>query len=112
MGLSMSRLNMWQRLGIVASILWVIGSGVWENHVYQQRHSAAVEQFIRACKQGYPELSATECYVRGLAEVREPNMIRHEFWFNAFVPIFLGWLSAYPLIWVTRWVLAGRQISN
>jgi hypothetical protein len=113
----MNRMNMWQRLGVVASILWIVGSLFWENHVYQERYDAAISASVREhenfCHEKYG-LDGLRCYIQGVnfPEIRKPSRIRPEFWFNAFAPIFAGWLSAYPIIWTARCVLAGQKAGQ
>ncbi len=109
--LTSPQLNMWQRLGVVASVLWVGLSLVWDHHIYEKLSSDSLDVAIRACET-LNNINAAECYVRDLVEFRKPGVFRVEFLLNAIVPIASGWALAYLLIWIARWVLAGRKVSN
>ena len=102
---------MWQRLGVIASVLWIFGAVIWEDRIYERRHAAAFNSAIRACQERTGR-TAINCYIAGEDEVEDPPRIRTQFWSNALLPILFGWLLAYPLIWIVRWVLAGRENSN
>lgn len=103
----MHRLNRWQRLGIVASILWVMGAGF-----YSLENSA--EQAV-----AFAQAVSNSCH-----ETNDPNVdcaaeFDDAFHSNdsntwplaamvAFLPIPFAWLFAYVAIWTTRWIRAGR----
>lgn len=39
-------LNMWQRLGIIGSVLWALGAGVWQNMVDSDRaYAISIPQY-------------------------------------------------------------------
>lgn len=109
--LLMGRLNMWQRLGVAASVLWVVVSVIRDYYIYKRLYSTALDLAFRACEveTGFSDVG---CYVRGLIDFREPSIFRLQFLLNALVPVACGWSLAYLLIWIARWILAGRKISN
>ena len=111
------RLNLWQRLGIVISVLWIAGAAGFEYLHYRKQYDLEFAAFIKREGEMCREIHNVDhigCYIRGLTSEFDPSgfHLRRDFWSNAFVPIVLGWLAAYPLIFVARWVFAGRKRSN
>ena len=100
------RLNIWQRAGVVASVLWAVGGGL-----YQRSHDlneAAKAAFAPCDMDKFTDVNA----FRHCGEADYASLIKDE-WMNAAVvalaPILLAWLLAYVAIWVSRWVWAGRR---
>jgi hypothetical protein len=43
------RLNGWQRIGIVLSVLWIIGAGLWANYQSIQQRTQSLEFLFQTC---------------------------------------------------------------
>jgi hypothetical protein len=44
------RLNGWQRIGIVASVVWAIGAPIYIDSAAEQTASAAFSRYYEACR--------------------------------------------------------------
>jgi hypothetical protein len=87
------RLNGWQRIGIVASVIWAIGAPIYlglcrdvPSNDPQQCFQTASRHFNAVTR--YPLFSANGAVA-------------------ALVPVGLGWLFAYALVYLVRWIRAG-----
>lgn len=99
------RLNVWQRLGVVASILWMLGGGVWQ----RARYAAMALVHYRMTRDECAG-SAGDCLQA--ANVAADQVLK-ESWPDvasfALTPVILAWALAYVTVWTGRWVLAGRR---
>ena len=108
------RLNLWQRLGVVASVAWVLGAMTYEYVHYRTQYElareASISGDIETCREQFG-LGPTDCYLKGQIHSFEPPEmgVRRQFWYNAILPLLLGWLAVIPLSWIANWVLAGRR---
>ncbi|UDL87016.1 hypothetical protein LGH82_17510 [Mesorhizobium sp. PAMC28654] len=115
------KLNMWYRLGIVISVLWILGDGLWVRTSDIGKASSVAEFTAKVC------IEAEDA--RYEATKKEPDLLKCEAeadkdfrlylegsWGNvaigAFGPLLLGWLAVFIVLWVTRWMLAGRKVSG
>jgi hypothetical protein len=103
------RLNGWQRIGIVLSVVWVIGGGLWGNAIAIRDGGATAETEFGLCldkpNHNYDACSQTfaKDYAKGVAG----------HWYAAafigLVPIPIAWLLVYGLIALVRWIRRGFQ---
>ena len=112
----MRKLNIWHRLGIVASVLWFVGGGIWQRTSDVARASDMMGFTYRTCTES-AALKNIYNFTPCMDEAtKQFELFLEGSWgnvaFMAIVPIALGWLGAYFILWVTRWVLAGRENSN
>jgi hypothetical protein len=107
-------MNFWQRLGIVCSVIWILGGGFWELSDRSNAAVKAAELSYDICtdtKRGseHPELCSNEMS-------KTLVIWRDGIWGDvaifAFGPIPLAWLLVYFSLWVVRWVMAGRKSST
>ena len=114
----MNRLNGWQRIGALLSVLWclvIAGFTATAYYKYSQERSldAASQAAIDQCREGQPKgLSRKEvekaCGIslsEFMGKAEKPSVL-------AFValmglPIAAGWLLVYIVVWATKWVRAG-----
>jgi hypothetical protein len=92
------RLNGWQRIGILLSVVWAIGGTIWvvisesESDTSYAIYDSCVSKpnaDPRACDQAFATEQAREVR-RGLVFV--------------FAPIPIAWLVAYALVALVRWI--------
>jgi hypothetical protein len=106
------RLNGWQRIGIVASVIWAIAGPLY---LRQLALDSAVEQsgFVhRVCRNGPTDPAI--CLARSeqaFDEAIQGDLMAHVGWgpwaAKAFIPVLVGWLLVYALVYLVRWVRAG-----
>ena len=106
------KLNVWQRAGIVASILWALGAGGYLRYQDGDRAYRFMASMYAACVGD--DLSSAEARCSGDMQKNFALALEGS-WENAaffaFVPPVLAWLLAYICIWIGRWVWAGRKVS-
>jgi hypothetical protein len=95
------RLNGWQRIGIVLTVLWAIGSTIWEvssiieSDTSYDSYDSCVSKpnaDLRVCNQAFETEQFKEVR-RGLVFV--------------LLPIPIAWLIAYALVALVRWIRRG-----
>ena len=101
------RLNDWQRIGIAASIIWAIGAPMYLDHAARDEASAAFLRYYKACRD-VPSICSEQ------ASRQKDTVPRYRFLTDkanvalvVLPPIVLGWLIAYALVYLRRWVGAG-----
>jgi hypothetical protein len=107
------RLKVWHRLGIVLSVAWVLGGGGWQATQMSRFAAEQGELTYSLCYSG-PHPSSPEV-VCELQAQRTRDAYRQGLWTDVavrtFLPLALAWAAVFLAIWVTRWVLAGRERS-
>jgi hypothetical protein len=98
------RLNIWQRLGVVASVLWAIGG-----YLSEMMRAEALASHV-----AFDPCTAGPTWLPNCGNATYTAMM-HDAWQNGLavglIPIPLGWLAAYIVVWTTRWVWAGRKTA-
>jgi formylglycine-generating enzyme required for sulfatase activity len=97
----------WRRVGIVASIVWILGAGIYTLKVQGDVDSNFVSQKTQSCIDAYnfKEPVYEECLKQGYDTVMErlPSE-RIEAAFVAFVPVLLAWGFIYLVLFLVRWI--------
>ena len=110
------RLNLWQRLGVIASAIWILVQGVlawrWMSYnaaVFHDCTSAsmrlAAEDLAPSPPVSLPIYAPISCWTHNL-----PNIWRFEGAAITEIAVEVAgvWLLAYAANWAARWVWAGR----
>ena len=100
------RLNGWQRIGVVASVLWAIGGAYWGNNIRLHEGDWVLENYS-ACLHA-PHSDWAECEKK--LDKDWPAAISGRGLYAAFVglvPIPLGWLMVYGIVALARWIRTG-----
>jgi hypothetical protein len=105
------RIGGWHRLGIVLSIVWAIGGGLYRINE-DSRHAEEMEKLtVRICidkKTSKSDFEFAPCYAKGVEVWRLLlRNSREDIAIFALGPIPLGWAFAYVVIVIWRWVRAG-----
>ena len=103
------RLNGWQRIGIVASVIWAIGAPIYLDTAAQRDAMEQFDQTHKACLDN-PRNDFDVCFRRASAaadSVPRYPLLSANGVFVALVPVALGWLVACALVYVGRWIRAG-----
>jgi hypothetical protein len=107
------RLNGWQRIGIVASVIWAIGAPIYLDDGAVKHAHELFAQSYEHCRD-IPTNDPERCFQQASRlydtvprySLTTPEQ-RVNFALAAFVPIVLAWLIAYALIYLVRWIRAG-----
>jgi len=105
-----AKLNGWKRLGIIASVAWILASFVCTLVVVDDALKATASGFTLRCEE------APDGSLRGSAKCDALSTeylakTEYEPWIEAtvvaFVPVPLGWGFAYVVLFLVRWVKRG-----
>jgi hypothetical protein len=115
------RLNGLQRIGVVGSILWAIGAPIYMDDIAEKKALATFSWVYKLCRDmqdariasGLPIDHSRDCLKE--AEVMSDSEPRYNLTpkggvnviLVVFIPILLGWLAAYALVALGRWIRAG-----
>jgi hypothetical protein len=104
------KLNMWQRLGIVASMLWIAGCVLSERYYDLNKAQEMKTSAYSICiSYGHTSLN---CEERAVALYNHFNQTVQDHLGPTIAiilaPLILAWLLAYVGVWLSRWVWAGR----
>lgn len=101
------RVNGWQRIGVVLSVLWVIGAAIYVRSAQVQNAYSLFQMEFSACLN---EQGATieECSNKvSLQHAMDVTANWPDVAFFAFAPVIAGWLVAYVALKTFRWVNLG-----
>ncbi len=106
----MMRLNGWQRIGVVASIVWLLyGAYVGNEHGLHQGDWA--RDVYQACVDE-PRANHEDCSQQFDRNWRSATQYHWEYAaLYGLVPIPFGWLSVYSLLFLSRWIRSGFRPS-
>ena len=117
----MKRLNGWQRIGIILSVIWIIGGGfLIHGTVKDELQRDADWQWGVVAKLSSPDQLAVKAgdYSKmsdsGRLMVKASIGSEVNTWTAVwiFVPLLLAWLLVYGLVGLTRWVGAGFRKAS
>jgi hypothetical protein len=111
----MARLSGWKRIGIIASVVWILGAGVQTYRSQIDILSNSIASIHVACDSDLAGKTGdawttgfNECNKRANDSLAEANT---NAWFGAaivaFIPVPLGWGFAYLILFLVRWVRRG-----
>ena len=116
------RLNGWQRIGIVASVCWLIGGGLWINaRVLDTRTSSIEEEYNRclAARSIQPDGTIPRDTDWGpcISKFKDDYLLAadghlYETAVYTLIPIPIVWALVYGLIALRRWIRVGVTPSR
>ena len=105
------QLSGWQRIGVVISILWIIGGGLLGNNIGIHEGDYVVQE-LQICEEAH-NADLKMCYQK--FDKDWPAAISNH-WIDAvffgLVPIPLGWLTVYGIVALLRWIRAGFKVTT
>jgi hypothetical protein len=105
-------LNGWQRIGIVVSIVWVIGGFLWGNYVSIEQNAQPAVEHYQTCLSLHSD-KKPDCAQRFGTEYEEA--IKYH-WLEAatfaLVPIPVAWLLIWALVAIVRWIGHGFKMRR
>lgn len=103
------RLNGWQRIGLVISVLWLLLIGMWAAIECVQKGEQAY-YFFETTKINLPVVNESKRLLTD-EEVRGYRIERHfrpeRLIITMFISIALFWILVYVGVYVVRWIVAG-----
>ena len=101
------RVNGWQRIGVVLSVLWAIGAAIYvrsaqvknADSLFQMEFSACLNERIATIKACSDKVS--------LQNAMDATAYWPDVAFFAFAPVIAGWLMAFITLKIFRWVKVG-----
>lgn len=117
------RLNVWMRLAIVATVLWLIGGTIGFHMQTMNQRNEFAGHLYKFCIDGFDRLqeqypgtdysknreecmkNMTDYYA---SETPPLGVLKGSFLGTAIIAL-LAWVLGGIVCWVTRWVLRGRQ---
>lgn len=103
-------MNGWKRVGIIASVIWVLGAGICTVTVVDNALVKTASGFTLRCEE------APDGSLRGSAKCDELSTdylaeTRNEPWIEAaivaFVPVPMGWGITYLVLFLAGWIKRG-----
>ena len=95
------RLNGWQRIGIVLSVVWIIVGS------YLAYGTIEAQLGLQEICADYPEANLGFCSTSSVQRRGSPTILWIEAGISILAPILIAWLMAYALIYLARWIRAG-----
>jgi hypothetical protein len=113
------RLNGWQKIGVVVSVCWFIGGGLWINGIVMDELGAPAVAEHRRClaaRSIQPDGMIPKDTDWGPCSERftgafSAAVAGHWYYAVAYtlIPIPIVWLIVYALVGLTRWIRAGFE---
>jgi hypothetical protein len=102
------KLNRWQRIGVVLSVLWMLGGAAYERKSQVDTATSSAQLTYKMCLDigGEQIAKCSEEFAKNYAEFLKPYWI--DVALRAFAPVLLGWLLVFIIIRVYRWIKAGE----
>jgi hypothetical protein len=109
-----------KRLGIIASVLWVVAGGIWNVESVEKARRDRVSNSYFSCTQTADVLHQSEepcekamkAGFDALYSSSSRNDQLTEVLIGTLVPLVLAWLLAYVLTWLGKWVFAGFRSAK
>jgi hypothetical protein len=108
------KLNGWQRIAIVVSVSWFLGSFVFLSHEQDQSWRDSIALTVDSCNTRYlqpPNSADLKGYQACLDRETPPYPTLARTWPDILVvgliPIPLGWGFAYLVLFIVRWIRKG-----
>jgi hypothetical protein len=117
---TMRRLNGWKRIGIVASVAWILGAGIYTYNSEIDEASRFIVSTHVACDAGLKGRTG-DAWTAGFDECNKQadhslalasTNARLEAALVAFVPVPFAWGAAYLLLFLVRWIGKGFVASS
>lgn len=115
----MKRLNGWQRIGIILTIAWIIGGGLWLHGRNVEYAIKPRVDYMHMCGATYdhndPDRSSrfAKCMDRAdaIPFLQSDVEILGATAMQTLALLGLAWFLVYALLWMTRWVKSGFKQS-
>ena len=103
------KLNGWKRIGIIASITWILGAGIYTLNTESNRDIKFAGTIMSSCIESHNGADpGNQCLRDGanyIVSMVESNRLNAAF--IAIVPVPLGWGFIYLVLFLVRWIRRG-----
>lgn len=108
------RLGFWHRLGIVLSIVWIVGASYYHHKAYRGEGREIADLNFESCMEA--KIAAQDytrvCGETYLKEIREFGAYNPtELAIRVITPLIAAWIVAYLVYFAGRWVWRGRAAA-
>jgi hypothetical protein len=109
------RLSGWQRIGIIASVIWALAGPFYLDSISQSDWLKASLFRYETCRMNPSRHDCDEVSREYADSLNIPRFSfrtpeeRRNWALAAFVPTAFGWLVVYTLVYLVRWIRAGFQ---
>lgn len=100
------RLNGWQRIGVILSVLWVVGAAITYRNEQIDNAADLFQYRYKLCLEASVPLNKCLNSV-SLQDAMDETAIWSDVAFFAFGPVIAGWLLVLSAVKVYRWVSDG-----
>ena len=105
------RLNGWQRIGIVTSVAWAIGGPIYLDREARNEAGEVFRRTYSSCRD-IETNDPNDCFRRAsdrsdVVQRYVPSLEPTAFAVTSLLPVALGWLLVYALVYLMRWIRAG-----
>jgi hypothetical protein len=104
----MAKVNGWKRIGIIASVVRILGSGAQTLNVVENDLTKTASELMLSCEEAQNGRGSAECDRRSFDYLAETNK---GLWIEvaavALIPVPLGWGFTYLVLFLVRWVKRG-----
>jgi hypothetical protein len=101
------QLNGWQRLGVIASIIWIIFAVM--NHLgnHDKLAISIYNSQFNACTIENMDVCSAAAQKNILENLKYWDAEKVDMALSVLIPLFLAWISAYLAVFLVRWVRSG-----
>lgn len=106
----MRRVNGWQRIGVVASVGWLLYVATWVglDYLFEGRAPAPFVESVQSVPPASGSLHPGQrLTIEEFAGVVEHNFRIDRLLLVLFVPVALLWAISYAVVFIVSWVVAG-----
>jgi hypothetical protein len=106
------KLNGWQRIGVILSMLWVVSIASYVAYEYRKgSFSSSIFIEVVASKTGESMRQFKTNQFSDLIPV-ETKLKYHQILYCLFLPLLLSWLGVYLVVYFYKWIAAGFKNNN
>src|SRR5262245_15419584 len=100
-----SRVNGWQRTGIVLSVVWVACASMWFIQQIPADQPAIASVYLQCIAEPDSHRSVCNARASSFANMVGSDVLAEWPWV-ALAPVFVLWILAYIVVWLGRWIVA------
>jgi hypothetical protein len=104
-------MNGWQRIGLVLSVLWIVGAGLYQRSADMEKAGKMGGWAMEVCQKVQTSKGSSDFSRCSDEFTKMFNVFAEGSWGNvafvALAPIPIAWLFVYLIVWLTRWIRRG-----